>query len=413
MTPLRRLWRAPWFFGLLVGVFALSLRLGYNAFFVGPAYVPELDAAEYSDIAVNLAAGRGFALADGTATAIRPPLYPVLLAGVYAVAGANDYRAGLTLQAVIGAGVALAVYAAGRLAFGEATGRLAAAIAAVYPLVVFAGGALLSEPIFILLVTLVIASALRMLAYPGLNSHAWTGVLLGLAWLARPTGMVLMPFVLGWWLIAGVRPLRQRLLGIVVVGVTAALVAAPWIARNYLVFGAFIPASTMGGAVLFGSNNELVLADPALRGDWVAPCQVPGAGWTCALGEVERDVAWRSLGLAFVRGHLSDLPRMVEWRTVKFWHLYPFEHGFPANLGFYAYVVVALLAAAGAWLMHRQWRPVSLFLSVILSFAAGSMVFWGGFRMRMPVEPALIVLAAGALVALFRAVFQDYHLHRA
>jgi 4-amino-4-deoxy-L-arabinose transferase-like glycosyltransferase len=405
----RRLWQPPWLFALVLTLAALAVRLGYNALTAGPAYLPELDAAEYSDIAFSLATGRGFALADGTPTAIRPPLYPLLLAGVYVVRGGADPWWGLIQQALVGAVGAAAVYALGRLAFGQVAGRLAGALAACYPLLVFAGGALLSEPTFILLVTLVMASALWQLDRPRLSRYLLTGVLLGLAWLARPTGMVLVPFVVGWWLMAGPRPPRQRLGGGIVIGLAALFVAAPWMARNYRVFDTFIPSSTMGGAVLFGSNNDVVLNDVALHGDWVSPCLVPGAGWTCALGEVARDAAWRDLGLAFMREHMAELPQMVGWRLIKFWHLYPFTHGFPTNLGFYAYVAVAILAVAGAWFQRRRWREVSLLLAVILCFAAGSLVFWGGFRMRMPIEPALIVLAAGALGAIYRFL-QNHHM---
>ena len=194
--------------------------------------------------------------------------------------------------------------------------------------------------------------------------------------------------------------------GVVGVALVTLAVASPWIVRNYVVFGKLIPSSTMGGAVLFGSYNERILNEPELHGAWVSPCEVPGANWSCKLDELGRDAAWNELGLAFIRSHLADLPRMAWWRFIDFWHLYPFTRGFPANVGFIYYVIVALLALAGLWLMRRRWRATGLLLVVILCFMVNALIFWGGFRMRTPVEPALIILAAASLnLGVFRPPF--------
>lgn len=388
---------------LLIFGLALVLRLAYLVWFVGFDYQPQLDAREYSDIAVSLATGRGFALADGTPTAIRPPLFPLLLAGVYRLAGVENYIAGLVFQALIGAGIVLATLVVGRR-FGRQVGTLVGLIAATYPLLIFAGGSLLTEPLFILLVVLAMNVGLAGLAKPSVKQGVWLGLWLGLAGLARPNGLLLAFFLAGWLLVAAGGSWRQRLSMIASAAALVALVTLPWVTRNYLVFRAFIPSTTMGGAVLFGAYNQRVLNEPALHGDWVSPCEVPGAGWTCGLDEVSRDAAWRALGLAFIREHLADLPQMVWWRFIKFWHLYPFTHGFPANVGFWYYGAVALLAVGGIWALRRSWQQLGVLLVVIACFMTTALIFWGGFRMRAPAEPALIVLAAAFMVAGSRCV---------
>lgn len=388
---------------LLIAGLALVVRLAYLAWFVGPNYQPELDAREYSDIAASLATGRGFALADGTPTAIRPPLFPLLLAAVYRLAGVENYGAGLVFQAFIGVGIVLATLAVGQR-FGRQVGVLAGLIAATYPLLVFAGGSLLTEPLFILLVVLAMNAGLAALAKPSVKQGVWLGLWLGLAGLARPNGLLLAFFLVGWLLLAARGAWRQRVGMAIGAAAIVALVTSPWIIRNYLVFHSLIPSTTMGGAVLFGAYNERILNEPALRGDWVSPCEVPGAGWTCGLDELRRDAAWRALGMAFIREHLTDLPAMVWWRFIKFWHLYPFRHGFPANVGFWYYAVVALLAVGGVWALRSSWRQLGVLLAVIACFMATALMFWGGFRMRAPAEPALIVLAAAFMVVGFQRV---------
>ena len=48
-----------------------------------------MDEQQYSQIAQSIVAGHGFAWGPGQPTSIRPPLYPALLAGVWAISPDN------------------------------------------------------------------------------------------------------------------------------------------------------------------------------------------------------------------------------------------------------------------------------------------------------------------------------------
>src|SRR4029453_19424737 len=94
--------------GLLLAL-ALVVRLGYVA--ATPGYEAVNDAHNYDVHARSIAAGDGFArIGSGPSgqTAFRPPGYPYLLAGVYAVSGVDRaepemrYRAGRVANALVG-----------------------------------------------------------------------------------------------------------------------------------------------------------------------------------------------------------------------------------------------------------------------------------------------------------------------
>ena len=74
----------------LILALALALRIGYVA--ATPDYVMVHDALDYDRAAVSIAQGEGCPTSRGRETAFRPPAYPVLLAGVYTVAGVTDAR---------------------------------------------------------------------------------------------------------------------------------------------------------------------------------------------------------------------------------------------------------------------------------------------------------------------------------
>ena len=73
----------------LILLLALLLRVGYMA--ATPDYKLVHDALDYDHAATSIARGDGwpYSRRPGRETAFRPPAYPVLLAGVYKVAGSS------------------------------------------------------------------------------------------------------------------------------------------------------------------------------------------------------------------------------------------------------------------------------------------------------------------------------------
>src|SRR5947207_9623379 len=68
-----------------------------------------MDEQQYSQIAQSIVAGNGFAWEQGQPTSIRPPLYPALLAGVWAISPRN-LQAVRVLQILLGLATAALVY---------------------------------------------------------------------------------------------------------------------------------------------------------------------------------------------------------------------------------------------------------------------------------------------------------------
>jgi hypothetical protein len=98
----------------LVFVVAIFFRLSW---LTGPAGPPETDEVEYEELASNLLSGKGFILEDGMAyrqmssrnidrptgrpTAYRTPGFPLILAGIYRVAGHDHALARRALTVAI------------------------------------------------------------------------------------------------------------------------------------------------------------------------------------------------------------------------------------------------------------------------------------------------------------------------
>jgi hypothetical protein len=114
-----------------------------------------------------------------------------------------------------------------------------------------------SEPVFTLTLAGFSLSLLLARRRPALWRFALSGGLLGLATLARPI-MQFFPMVLGvllWWELD--YQWRRALRSFAALALAFAAVLAPWVIRNYRVFGAFIPAATHSGGPFLESNFAL------------------------------------------------------------------------------------------------------------------------------------------------------------
>jgi hypothetical protein len=215
---------------------------------------------EHGEIAASLVAGRGFSMhflgADGP-TSQQAPIYPFVVAAAYAIGGVETPESLLILelaQALLGAIMVLGVF---RLASWVAPGRPAvawwgAAVAALHPTLVYAAT---HVQVALLAATLVVWSlvwGVRAGASGSRRDAAATGVLLALCALADPILALVVVGVLVAFRLAGEgRPIWKPTA--VALGV-AALVVAPWTARNAMVHGEFIPIKSTFGYAFWQGN---------------------------------------------------------------------------------------------------------------------------------------------------------------
>jgi 4-amino-4-deoxy-L-arabinose transferase-like glycosyltransferase len=406
---------------LLVVITALGLA--FRALFllevVGPGAPLRGDEIDYDTIARSLAAGHGFSSAIDVPTASRPPLYPVLLSGVYRIAGARPI-AGKTLQILLGGAIIVLTYLVARRLFPESAALVAATIVAFNPSLVFISSYLLAENLYIaLLLSFLLLFAGGREKARSYVSCAGGGILLGLASLARPNAFPFAIFAAASFLLfgAGARGARLAKSIVMIAAMFAAL--APWAARNEARFGKPVLFTTHGGITFYQGNNRVAYDEPTYRGT-VAPLgALPGWDDIKGRGEIAGDAeAWR-LGKAFVRENPDLVWRMASWRFMRFWRLAgdaPFSGvksgwwwdkgkrfgGLASSLDmvfFFSVIVIPLFVLGLAMTIARARSLVYLY-GVILVHTATAMVFFGSLRSRMGVEPVIAIFAGACAVRL-------------
>jgi 4-amino-4-deoxy-L-arabinose transferase-like glycosyltransferase len=379
---------------------------------------PVNDPADYVRHGLSIAAGDGFPPSDVASgpTAIRPPVYPALVAAAFAVSG-DAVDAARVLNAVLGTAVAALT---GLLAFrlwGRRAGLAALAFAAVCPPQLVVGATLLSETAFTalalgaLLVVLasrepgrgVLAGHRRDGSPRALRAAALAGLLVGLAVLTRVNGAVLLLPLL---VLIGRRP-RQA--GVLVA--VAALTVLPWTLRNAVVLDAFVAVSTSAPYTLSGTYNDASRTDPDLPYAW-RPATLDPAMARLLAAHPDDDELTRGgrLGDA-AREHVAEHPtaplaatarNLLRWTHLDgaaFARLSAASDGLPRWTGTFAALgtlVLLLLAAVGVARGALRGTPRALWLApVLLVVSVASTV--SAVRYRAPAEPFLVLLAAYAL----------------
>jgi 4-amino-4-deoxy-L-arabinose transferase-like glycosyltransferase len=332
-----------------------------------------------------------------------PPLYPLALAVVSKLGGTGElsHRA---LGLLLGACTIVLVGLLGRRAGGDRVGLLAAALCAVYPLMIAVDGALMSETLYGPLIALALLAAWGMLDRPGPWIALATGAAIALAALTRSEALLLL-VVLAWpaaWRGGPGWPLRAALATL-----ACALVLAPWAIRNADRFGAFVPISTNDSTVLAGANCPLTYHGVDLGG-WNIDCISPRR----RDNEAEQAAIWRREATDYAREHVGRLPVVAAVRLLRVWDLWQprrqvmFAEGRQRRVeqaGVAVYFAFLVLGALGAVALHRRGVTLLVLLAPAVAVCVAAVLGYGVPRLRHAFEIPLLVLAAAGILRLVDA----------
>jgi 4-amino-4-deoxy-L-arabinose transferase-like glycosyltransferase len=396
----------------LIAALGLAARLVY-ALVVMDGLAVGGDGLEFHILADQLASGDGYVQPlvvspSHVPTADKPPLYPLLLA-IPSLLGWKTLVAHRVVSCLMGAALVAGVGLLGRRVGGERAGLLAAAIAALYPLLVVLDGSLRSESLYAPLIAFMLLAAYRLLDRPTAGRAATLGALIGAATLTRSEALLLGVVLL---VIASRKlPSGARMRQPVTAALVALLFLTPWIARNWAEFGSPL-LSTNSGSLAYGANCHAAYYSGQI-GSW--PCY---PRLTVTPGRDEADVAadLGETGATYARDHAGRLPAVAGVRLLRSFDLWAPRSAtrLEADIGnrdlstYRAGVAVYFLllpfAVAGAVILRRRGDPLGLLLAPVALVVVVSILGYGTPRFRVPAEIPLVVLAAVALAALVTRV---------
>jgi 4-amino-4-deoxy-L-arabinose transferase-like glycosyltransferase len=377
------------------------------------------DSNWYHDMANTLSRGRGYqvrclvASCELHPTAYFPPLFPLLLA-LPARLGASSLTSLQLSACVIGSCTVAAVGFLARRLGGPSVGLVAAGIAAVHPMFFAADGGLMSESLYLLVVTSVLLAAYRALEQPSVSRWALLGLLIGAAALTRGEGLVLLLLALPVGAAVRRQPVSRRLALTGVTVVMSLAVVLPWVVRNSLAFGEPVLLSTNADTVVRGANCPATYSGPTI-GYWRFDCLSLGANplESLTLDEVESGHRIRRAGIQYASAHKGRLVVVSAVRVLRTWGVFdPFQQArleAPAGrtvggeqAGWVLYAALIPLALIGVVVLHRgppRWPLLGVGVVVTLQ----TLLTYGAQRWRATAEPVIVTYAATTIVAVVRS----------
>jgi 4-amino-4-deoxy-L-arabinose transferase-like glycosyltransferase len=218
------------------------------------------DERSYARIAMNIAAGDGYAVKGSSDPWHWAPGAPALFAAAHLLAPGADgdgspeqIRTAFWAQALVGAALIAIVFLLASAIAGPIAGLLAAGAIATYPPLIRATGDLVSEPLGALTLALAALALLAAWRRPQAGRIALAGAALGLALLVRADLLVLSPLIGAAWLLlarerAGTRSALAQAAALALIPLA---VAAPWSLYASLNAGRLIPVASSGPSTLF------------------------------------------------------------------------------------------------------------------------------------------------------------------
>lgn len=389
----------------------LAIRVAYVVTFSSHIQ-PGLDSAWYQLVSGSIADNKGFVdpaklylHGVSTPTAFRPPLYPLFLAAV-AKTGYDSSRAFQYAGCVVGVITIVLIGYLGRRVGGNAVGLCAAALAAVYPIFLAIDAAIMSETLYVPLAVGCVLAVYRAMDRPTGWRWAFVGLLIGASILTRGDGVVLLMVLVVPAALFGVPGTwRRRLVLAVIPVIVAGLVVAPWVIRNQQQLGVATVSTLQTGTALAGSNCADTYYGHNI-GTWSLPCtERPDRDTVSEVAyndELQRD------GLSYIRNHAGRLAIVMPVRVLRQWSLWApieaarIEAAESRNdswqvLSWATYVPIALLAVYGLVLLRRRRQPLLPLVAMVITVTLTGALIYGQQRLRVSVEPVLLVAAAVAI----------------
>jgi hypothetical protein len=415
--PVTRRW-LPLILGLAFGIRA---ALGWMHPFLLP------DSADYDALGHAIAQGHSYACGNfalspsGDVTpyvASRMPGYPLLLAAVYLLGG--GVKMVIVLQAFMGAMIVLLTYALGTR-LSQATGLLAALLAALDPLSIGFAAALLTETPFTLclmgalwlcvrIAGGVAASANGTPSADGnaaaSSSRTWRlWIVLGFLWaiavyLRASALWAIVPLALASSLLASSRARRAGIAAWMPSLIPLAMVfvlLTPWLIRNYVIFQSGpLRLTTLEGISLYEAVYPGATGGP--KQDQINLNIPPEMK---SLNEAQRNDEWSRRAWTYIRSDPLRIAKLARIKIGRTWS--PWFNAAEFNARPIQWMMTLwnapLLVFALVGLFSRMRRELLILLLIPLGyFTAVHALFLGSVRYRTPLMPLVCLLAAQGIL---------------
>lgn len=361
------------------------------------------DSDGYWTLAQNIASGKPYEYYGRQI--FRMPGYPLFLAALQAIFGTNvPILYGRIAGAVLGAFCVWETWAIARLLYGEKSGLIAAAIAAIYPEFVLISPMILSETLFSVFLLAQIYFWVRGFISYRWQDALWMGLFGGLATLVKPGWILFTPGALAalglyrlWTKETSKKLFLQGVTSIAVMF----FVLLPWAYRNERISGRWIFTTLQGGPSLMdglnpdadGSSNMSFMPAVYERFGAKPNGQVDNIEQELQVNDYTCRAAWD-----WAASNPGKVCRLAVIKMIRTWSPFPNQASFsklPVCLAMgVPYILLWIFSIYSLNCSGQKTFFWLLFILMALYICGIQSLFVGSIRYRLPAMWMLCVLAS-------------------
>ena len=412
--------RSPLFWMVVV---ALALRLAVVAFLYPERLNPDRDhwrfAGETGRIAQSIVEGRGFSSPfQGLTgpTAVMPPIYPSLLAGVFRLFGTYTKASALvmlSLDSLFSALTCIPVFLIAQKSFGGRTAVWAGWTWTFFPYAIyFSADFIWVTTLATLMLALLFLAALHLEDSARVStriSSTWIGfgVLAGIGALVDPVVLSVMPLLALWMCYRLLQKKQRWFVPALAMTLAFGATVSPWMIRNYRVFHTVVPFRDNFGLELYvGNNGNTWHFAP---GGFHPSSTDREMSEYAEMGELAYMRHKQAQAVALIKTHPGDFAVLSLRRAVYMWtNFWSFSRRYleaepldPPNI----FLCTALTVLALAGLRRAFQRGASTGMPYAIALFFFPVVYYVTHPQdyyRRPIDPIFVVLTAYAVTSWMR-----------
>jgi len=390
---------------LLIGIIVLALAARFAVAMVTRSWVFPSDdnfrafGYEMGQIASSLAKGDGFSWParpghGPVPTAWMPPAYPLIMAAAFKIFGIFSEQAAIAIElflTIMSVLSCILLYVLGKRLYNVQIGFLAAFLLAIYPASIhYAVRNLWDTNLFTCCLLLIILMFLKLASHPDVKQGTYLGIVFGFTALVNPIIVGTYPFALAWLYLKAETSRRTIIKVISLMLIVSGVVIAPWLVRNYLIFGQFAFIKSNFGNELYEGNKGITGGGDANRALTEAEQE-----FLKQSDEATRNSFLLRKAITFIIVHPFRFTQQTLIRFARFWIYMRPERGWTAKISLTIYLILLVLAVVGLLLTQARGKNVHLVLLFLLSLPLPFYFTWVNiFRYRYPIEPLLMIFAS-------------------
>jgi 4-amino-4-deoxy-L-arabinose transferase-like glycosyltransferase len=410
---------------ILIALFARIALLIVGKTYIFPENWP--GAYETGNIAAAIAETGTFASpfgADTGPTAWMMPGYPFLLALIFKVFGTysvSSATVALLLDCIASALTLIPVFLMTNQLYDRKAALLAAAIFCLYPPSLWhATGRIWDTTFFTMLALFLLNFLMTIEKTWTLKTAMLAGLFFGIIAIFKVIILALYPFVFIRILLQKSVFLNVRLQQIGLLTLMILLVLSPWMWRNYHIFGRPLLRSNFGLELKLGNNSggkaymqthgrgKIEMHHPIIKKEELEKYR--------NMGELAYTASAGNEALVFIRKHPYDFVQLTIQRFLYFWvRDLDLSKGLKGYFGIRSkksafttviYILPLPFMLLGMVVALRNQRPAGVLISYLILFPLVYYITHVRQRYRFPVEPVMLIFAAGGLAASVKFLFR-------